>query len=450
MNALNLPAYVVLDTQQDEHDLHFFLETISPPSICLCCGSVKGDIVGYGRDMQIFMDTPMYGKRVGLHINRRRMKCRDCNSTFLEPLRDMHDGHRATRRLVEYIEKRVMLKETFARIAADVGLSEWTIRSIFDEFAALEQKRYHPDTPRFLGIDEAHLFRHYRCVITDVEKRTIIDLLENRSTISVANYLRKMHNRNRVEVVCMDMWQPYREAVKAVFPEAKIVVDKYHVVRYASQGMDDIRKDVKKTLTAEKQRRAFKHDRYALLKRPDKLNAHEQLALGHCLTYPLLKQAYELKESFYDIFDNSPDRHFARQEYDAWLERLTPETQRYFEPLTKAMENWSEEIFSYFDLMPNPVTNAYTEALNGIIKLINKNGRGYKFNVLRAKILFSEGVHKVITPKFNRLVSSRSVDNSNGMLVCEPGEDYQIREDGVDMYTLLHLLEDGLLFLDQQ
>ena len=114
------------------------------------------------------------------------------------------------------------------------------------------------------------------------------------------------------------------------------------------------------------------------------------------------------------------------------------------------MENWSEEIFSYFDLMPNPVTNAYTEALNGIIKLINKNGRGYKFNVLRAKILFSEGVHKVITPKFNRLVSSRSVDNSNGMLVCEPGEDYQIREDGVDMYTLLHLLEDGLLFLDQQ
>ena len=148
----------------------------------------------------------------------------------------MHDNHRATRRLIAYIEKRVMLKETFARIAADVGLSEWTIRSIFDDFAAREQKSYHPDTPRFLGIDEAHLFRHYRCVITDVEKRTIIDLLENRSTISVANYLRKMHNRNRVEIVCMDMWQPYREAVKAVFPEAKIVMDKYHVVRYASQG----------------------------------------------------------------------------------------------------------------------------------------------------------------------------------------------------------------------
>ncbi len=245
----------------------------------------------------------------------------------------------------------------------------------------------------------------------------------------------------------MDMWQPYREAVKTVFPEAKIVVDKYHVVRYASQGLDDIRKEVKKTLTTEKQRKAFKYDRYALLKRPDKMSAHEQLALGHCLTYPLLKQAYELKESFYDIFDNSPDRDIARQEYDAWLKRLTPETQRYFEPLTRAMENWSEEIFSYFDLMPKPVTNAYTEALNGIIKLINKTGRGYKFNVLRAKILFSEGTHKVITPKFNRRAGSGIV-SIRDMLISEPGADYQIRDYGVDMYTLIHLLEGGLLFPD--
>jgi transposase len=160
----------------------------------------------------------------------------------------MHDDHRATRRLITYIEKRVMVKETFARIAADVGLSEWTIRSIFDEFAAREQKTYHPVTPRFLGIDEAHLFRHYRCVITDVKKRTIIDLLENRSAIFVANYLRKMPNRKRIEIVCMDMWQSYRDAVRAVFPETKIVIDKFHVVRYASQGMDAVRKVVKKTI----------------------------------------------------------------------------------------------------------------------------------------------------------------------------------------------------------
>lgn len=114
----------------------------------------------------------------------------------------MHDDHRATKRLIEYIEKRVLLRETFARIANDVGLSEWTIRSIFNEYAARRQKAYRPVTPSFLGIDEAHLFRHYRCALTDVEKRTIIDLLENRNTSTgkklLAQNAKQRPNRNRL------------------------------------------------------------------------------------------------------------------------------------------------------------------------------------------------------------------------------------------------------------
>jgi hypothetical protein len=60
-----------------------------------------------------------------------------------------------------------------------------------------------------------------------------------------------------------------------------------------------------------KHRKTLLHDRFALLKRPDSLNAHEQLVLGHWLTYPLMKLAYELKESFYNLFDNSASRQTA-------------------------------------------------------------------------------------------------------------------------------------------
>ncbi len=448
MSALNLPAFTMLGTQEDDLDLHFTLETVSQPSFCPCCGTRNGNLVGFGRDLQLFMDTPMYGKRVGLHIKRQRMLCRDCKSTFYEPLPDMHDDHRATKRLIEYIEKRVLLRETFARIANDVGLSEWTIRSIFNEYSARRQKAYYPVTPRFLGIDEAHLFRHYRCVLTDVEKRTMIDLLVNRNASTVISYLRKMPNRYRIEIVCMDMWQPYRDSVRIVLREARIVIDKFHVVRYASDALDAARKELRKNLT-DKQRKTLMHDRFALLKRPNTLNAHEQLVLAHWLTYPQMKLAYELKEDFYNIFDNSASRKEAEHEYEHWLKRITPLIKPYFEPLTKAVDNWYEEIFSYFDLLPNPITNAYTEQLNGIIKLINKNGRGYKFEVLRAKILFSEGVHKIITPKFNRRID-KGMANMMSLLISESGADYQIRDHGVDMYTLIHMLEDGSFFSDQQ
>jgi len=56
------------------------------------------------------------------------------------------------------------------------------------------------------------------------------------------------------------------------------------------------------------------------------------------------------------------------------------------------MNNWEEEIFNYFD---SPITNAYTESLNRLIKTMNHIGRGYSFEALRAKILFTQGYRKV-------------------------------------------------------
>lgn len=75
------------------------------------------------------------------------------------------------------------------------------------------------------------------------------------------------------------------------------------------------RKELRKNLT-DRQRKTLIHDRFALLKRPNTLNGHEQLVLGHWLTYPLMKLAYELKEGFYDLFDNSFSRQAAEHEYD--------------------------------------------------------------------------------------------------------------------------------------
>lgn len=54
------------------------------------------------------------------------------------------------------------------------------------------------------------------------------------------------------------------------------------------------------------------------------------------------------------------------------------------------MGNWRGEIFAYFD---HRYSNA-TEALNGLIKIVNRTGRGYSFRTLRAKMLLSKGVQK--------------------------------------------------------
>jgi len=57
-----------------------------------------------------------------------------------------------------------------------------------------------------------------------------------------------MANRHQVEIVSMDMWKPYRRAFQTVLPQARIVVDKFHVVRMANEALEKIRKGLRKEL----------------------------------------------------------------------------------------------------------------------------------------------------------------------------------------------------------
>lgn len=63
------------------------------------------------------------------------------------------------------------------------------------------------------------------------------------------------------------------------------------------------------------------------------------------------------------------------------------------------MGNWHNAIFAYFD---HPITNGYTESLNNLIRVMNRTGRGYSFEALRAKMLFAEGFQKVKRPLYQR------------------------------------------------
>lgn len=72
-----------------------------------------------------------------------------------------------------------------------------------------------------------------------------------------------------------------------------------------------------------------------------------------------------------------------------------------FHDLVSAFQNWMPEILNYF---AHPVTNAHTESLNNLIRVIDRVGRGYSFKALRAKVLFTEGTlqKKRGRPQFGR------------------------------------------------
>lgn len=73
-----------------------------------------------------------------------------------------------------------------------------------------------------------------------------------------------------------------------------------------------------------------------------------------------------------------------------------------FEGLLSIVKNWRREILAYFD---HRFTNGSTEGVNAAIRQIDRQGRGYSFEVLRARLLCKEETTKgrsSIRPKKRR------------------------------------------------
>lgn len=399
MNILNLIGYEVLRVEESEHDYAIeAMPTRQGYHACPNCISMA-KVRKFGSLSIIFMDLPIHGKRVGIHINRQRFHCAECGKTYFEPLPLMDEKRHCTKRLIKYAANE-SLKRTFTSIAEETGVSEGTVRLIFSDYINDLDNKFRAVTPRWLGIDEVHLIKP-RCVLTNVEQNTVVDILSNRDKKTVVNWLSRLPDRHLIQLVAIDMWRPYKEAVEFCLPQAKIVIDKYHVVQMANEALDKVRKELREGLTP-KERKSLKRERYALLKRRRDLNMKEQIFMqAWCEQFPVLGIAYKLKEDFYAIWEQPTKINSAEAKalYDEWAKQIHPDVAEHFLPILTAFGNWEKEIFAYFE---SPITNAYTESLNSLIRVVDRMGRGYSFDVLRAKILYSYGSQKIVKPAYNR------------------------------------------------
>lgn len=330
-------------------------------------------------------------------------------------------------------------------IARRVGMDEKTIRHVFDDYVEKLGRTIRYATPRFTGIDELKIIGAYRAIITNVERRTVYDMRETRRKADLLTYFKALPDNARVEWVAMDMYHVYRQVIRETLPQARIVIDRFHIQRMANEVLEKVRKRSRASL-AKKDRLKLKDERFLLLKRQHDLSpAQVEKLLAWFTQFPELGGAHALKEGFLGIWDQ-PDRPSAEAEYQRWLSHITPELQPVFKELTRAMANWNDEIFAYFE---NPITNAYTESMNNIAKGMNRMGRGYSFEVIRARMLYDEKSRKDGATVETDVVDDDSFDTEN-MHFMTMSQDAvrkkkvrRIVEYGPYIPTLARLLEEG-------
>lgn len=390
-DILDLDGWTVLGktTEKGVDILH--AEYRPEPTTCQKCG-VIGRLYKHGTNPVTYLDAPNRGLPSKLRAKVRRYQCRECDETFMQPLGGISTTRRMTERCLTFIHS-ICLRDTFVRVAEHVGCDDWTIRDVAEDYIASLQAAYKPALPVWLGIDETQIFGEMRLVLTDVGHRRPIEMLPARDKGSLATWLNHFRDRSIVRGVATDMWAGYRTVVKQLLPGVPVVVDKFHIVRMATYGMESVRVRLQK-VRKPTERRDWLRSKAVLTKRPATLSEKQRFNRDMWLdNEPELAEAYRLKEAFYGIYDL--DKAGAIAAFDGFPATVPAHLKRDFKELLSAMKNWRTEILAFFD---HPITNAYTEALNGVAKTINRQGRGYSYDVLRARLLFGRKAKPVEQP----------------------------------------------------
>lgn len=383
-NAIWLDGWDVHDIKREPGQTIAVANYRPDPDSCSKCGVVDR-LYRHGAKTIDYRDTPAFGARMTIRATVARFRCRDCGATSMQPLPDMDTSRRMTRRCVAFVEEQG-IAQTYAGVARLVGVDEKTVRNICEEHLRRELDRRVVSAPLILGIDELTLAGRKRTIFVDVGGRKLLDIVDAMNRSRVDRWLYHLPDKNRVRLVTIDMWGPYKASVNAIMPDAVIVVDKWHVVSKAGYYLDRVRARYRRGAKGKEKRNPHK-GRLLLHTKGSRLSPMRRMALDALLdARPLIGDGWRCKEAFYDIWDTE-DRATAEAAYDAWKASIPDSVRPEFEQLAKTVDNWRTEIFAFFD---HPFTNAYTEARNRLVKDLSRAGRGYSFEKIRAKAILMQ------------------------------------------------------------
>ncbi|HFD2052103.1 TPA: ISL3 family transposase [Clostridium perfringens] len=390
MDILNLNEFEVLKVESNEFDYLITVECKEQPSTCIKC---YGDnLVKHSINERLISDVQIHGKRTKIQLIHRRYKCKDCGYSFYQLLNSVESDGKITKRLSKQLQKEALTKP-FLVVAEDYGVSKTTVRREFDKFVKEHNANKIIKAPRVIGIDEAHLNKTMRGVITDVENNKLIEILPNMYKSTIKTFIGSMEGYENIEVATMDMASGYRYAMKELVPDCLCVIDKFHVVQYAQMALDRVRIDYKNSLK-KSDKKLFHKDKWLLQSNKEDLSEIDILKRDEILeSHQPLMDSYWFKEMVRDMYKFT-DKKQAYEWFYA-LERAVPKDLKPFKELMKTYNKVKPEIMNYFDAR---YTNAYTESVNNLIKRVEKQGNGYSFEVLRAKVLY--GTQQPKKPKF--------------------------------------------------
>jgi transposase len=383
---LDLPSLKVHEVTISKHKIMISCELVATSCKCPKCGALSHNAnQSYTRQLR---DLNIASREVYLLLKVRQFYCKDCNCFFTE-VPDFADANKSHTHRQEHFMFMVSRKQSYAEAAVILNVHpktvERTVLSYCQKKANLPAR--YAGVKR-LGIDEqSHRKgkKDYICVLTDLDKGIIVDVLESRKKEDLMAHFKSLGTSfcEQITAVSCDYWQGYISAAKACFPNAYISLDRFHVVKLLNDCLDTFRKTLRKSYPKNANYRRLK---WILYKQYHRLSAKERDELEVCFQdCPTLKEIYWTREKFHDILDNSEQVKEVLKALEKWQEGMDLDVKTVFEPFLKTLKSTKEYVANY---IKEYVSNAVTEGLNNLIRSIRRVAFGMpNFQHLRWRAL---------------------------------------------------------------
>jgi transposase len=179
--------------------------------------------------------------------------------------------------------------------------------------------------------------------------------------------------------------------VRKKLPHARIVVDRFHVMKQLNDKVTKIRRRMQNNGN-EEIRELLKGSRWLLVRNRKDLSSKEEQHLQKILDLcEELRAVYLLKEEFRQIFEIMDSRERAERFLSAWKLKALYTCNKYIGNFVRTLTTWWSEILNYF---LEGITNGYVEGLNGALRNIIHRAFGYRnFDNFELQVFAEQGYH---------------------------------------------------------
>jgi len=374
---LDFPNLTVKNCHFESGKITLELESVDKRSKCEKCDS-SSEHINQTRQVTV-RDLSILGNQVFLVFDRHQFYCENCNIYFVEKLSFIDFNRHMTERYKNFIFDKVKVS-TIKQVAKEEGLTYDQVKGVFEEqFNKLPILA----NPKRICIDE---FSHrkgrgqFATVICDVDNGILIEVIDSHKQEEIIEALKQwsLEKREAVVEVSVDMWGGFTKVIQEIFPNARIVYDRFHIMKLLNEELNKIRGKYKSELS----KLNIKNIKYLLMKNGEDLTENERKLLESILKCsPRLKNAYLLKEELRKIFEMHQTPEEAKQKIEDWLVRAS----KFYTGFINTVKNHIDGICNYFY---NRLTSGVMEGINNKIKLIKRQAYGFtNFDHLRIRLL---------------------------------------------------------------